>query len=173
MEETHERRDCAGDRERCLCDRGQEETKEVETTEEEVAVCYVLMNSVRYGTEAWPCNSLEAAVQTLCRLARSAEQRRQTDGIQRYFCIKGSDLPAQEEGVERDPVSPILPDADALTLTLHPRETCDCQMSHFAHERDMREVVRLLCQEDEEADKQASPSTSLMAGRGKSSEVGS
>ena len=172
MEETRERRDTAGNAERCLCDREQEETKQVETHEEEVAVCYVLMNSARYGTEAWPCNSLEAAVQNLAHQARSAEQQRQKDGIQRYFCIKGSDLPAQEEGAKRDPVSPIVPDADALTLTLRLPEMCHCPMSHFAHERDMREVVRLLCQEDEEADKQASPLTALLTGNEEASEVG-
>ena len=137
-EAARERRDAVGREERCVCG-----------NEEEQGVCYVLMNSVCYGTEAWPCSGVEAAVAMLSRLARSAELRRREDGIQRYFCIKGSDLPAQEAGVERDPVSPVVPDADALTLTLHLRETCHCQHSHLAHEQDMREVVRLLCEEDE------------------------
>ena len=150
MEETHEVRyradnDNAADSREC----GECREEQENANQEEDATCYVLMNSVRYGTEVWPCSGVEEAVTTLCHLARSAEQRRQTDGIQRYFCIKGSDLPAQEAGAERDPVSPVLPDAEALTLTLHLPHTCHCPMAHAAHEQDMREVVRLLCEEDE------------------------
>ena len=157
-EVMRERRDPVGREERCVCG-----------NEEEQGVCYVLMHSVCYGTEVWPCSGVEAAVATLSRLARSAELRRREDGIQRYFCIKGSDLPAQEEGAKCDPVSPILPNADALILTIHLRETCHYPMSQAAHEQDMREVVRLLCHEDEEADKQGS----LVTGHGEASEVGS
>lgn len=86
------------------------------------AICYVLMNSRKYGTEAWPCDGLDEAVKTLARLARAAEQRRREDGIQRYFCILG-ELPAQGQEAVCDPVSPDPADTDALTLTLHFRDT--------------------------------------------------
>ena len=93
------------------------------------------MNSPEHGTEVWPCSSLEEAVQTLARLARSAENNRQEDGIQRYFCL-WSDTPVQGQAAAGDPTSPHIPASDTLTLTLHFRadrispnreETCRCQ----------------------------------------------
>lgn len=82
---------------------------------------FVLMNSREYGTEVWPCSSLDEALETLSRLARSAELHRRTDHIQRYFCILG-ELPALEQNIVCDTVTPNLPDADALTLVIHLRE---------------------------------------------------
>lgn len=84
--------------------------------EEDGETCYVLMTSATYGTEAWPCPGLDEAIRTLARLARSAEERRRTDGVQRYFCILGS-VPKEGAVALCDPVSP--DDTQAGGLTLH------------------------------------------------------
>ena len=115
MDDTNERQGTVDNPRRCACGE-----------KEEGRTCYVLMNSQEYGTEVWPCASLEEAIETLSRLARSAERHRQQDGIQRYFCILG-EPPEASEGVACDTVSPDPSDTDALTLTLHFRETRHCR----------------------------------------------
>ena len=122
MDDTREKKDTVDNPRQCAC-----------REKEEGGTCYVLMNSREYGTEVWPCEGLEEAIQTLANLARSAEQHRRSDGIQRYFCILG-EPPEESQGAACDPVSPDAPDADALTLTLHLRETRHC-----------REPEELLC----------------------------
>lgn len=113
MDDTHERQDTVDNPSHCTCN-------------EERGTCYVLMNSREYGTEVWPCEGLDEAVETLSRLARSAEQHRREDGIQRYFCILG-EPPEESQGAACDPASPDVPDTDVLTLTLHFRESRHCQ----------------------------------------------
>ena len=83
MDDTHERRDTVDNQGQCTCG------------VEEEGTCYVLMNSREYGTHVWPCEGLDEAVETLSRLAWSAEQHRRSDGVQRYFCILGE--PPEEE----------------------------------------------------------------------------
>ena len=113
VEGTHERRDPVDNARRCECH---------EENEKGRGTCYVLMNSREYGTHVWPCEGLDEAIETLARLARSAEERRHVDGIQRYFCIRGT-LPKEMETAACDPVSPPHSDTDALTLTIHFRDT--------------------------------------------------
>ena len=110
MDDTRERQDTVDNQRQCSC------------RVEKKRACYVLMNSREYGTEVWPCGGLDEAIETLTRLARSAEQHRRCDGIQRYFCIL-VEPPEESEGVACDPASPDGPDTDALTLTLHFRQS--------------------------------------------------
>ena len=116
MDTTHHTRDNV-DNERRDCEKAQEGT-----------AYYVLMNSAEYGTEAWPCTTLDEAVGTLAALARSAEERRRRDGIQRFFCIKGETF-LEEGGAGAgvpDP-DPCSPDEDAAVLLLHiPRGATAC-----------------------------------------------
>ena len=113
MDDTNERKDMVDNPRHCTCN-------------EESGTCYVLMNSREYGTEVWPCEGMDEAIETLSRLARSAEQHRREDGIQRYFCILVAP-PEESQGAACDPASPDLPDTDALTLTLHFRESWPCR----------------------------------------------
>ena len=72
MDGRHERRDTVDNERRCICHAEGEGTR------------YVLRNSREYGTHVWPCEGVDAAVETLARLARSAQQHRREDHIQRY-----------------------------------------------------------------------------------------
>src|SRR5579862_5013628 len=49
------------------------------------------MRSRAYGTESFPCATLEQAVEKLSRLARYADEDRRNDGIQRAFSIVEAD----------------------------------------------------------------------------------
>lgn len=75
---------------------------------------HVLMNSRRYGTNAFACADLNHAAQTLAWLAQHAEVQRQVDGAQRFFCLlpptttpeesaaptlRGPDTPENEEAI--------------------------------------------------------------------------
>ena len=109
MDDTHERQDTVDNPRQCAC-----------REKEEGGTCYVLMNSREYGTEVWPCEGLDEAVETLSRLAWSAETASARGHVQRYFCILG-EWPEKVQEADCDPVSPDAPDTDALTL--HFRET--------------------------------------------------
>lgn len=54
---------------------------------------HVLQNSRIGGTRAFPCETLTAAVTLLGTLAQEAEERREQDGVQRYFCIVNDTAP--------------------------------------------------------------------------------
>lgn len=129
---------------------------------EEGTAYYVLMNSAQYGTEAWPCTTLNEAVGTLAALARSAEERRRRDGIQRFFCIKGETfLEGDGAGADVPDPDPCSPDKDAATLILH--------LPHgaTAGSDSRRSRLRLRIQDAEEAERTPAgrgPGTPSLAG---------
>ena len=82
--------------------------------------CYVLMNSQEYGTEVWPCASLDEAMKP----SPVWHGRRNSIGARTIFSATSASWANRPKraGSACDPTSPDAPDTDALTLTLHFRE---------------------------------------------------